>query len=172
MYNATNMHLKSYINFLFVSSINANNCHIINFLLTSLARYLQINIGPRSFCTNLALRARSVRKRPRSAMVFGCEWFLVGKKESIGIFCFLRPNVYNATNMHLKSCINFLFVSSINANNCHIINFLLTSLARYLQRNIGPRSFCTNLALWARSVRKRPRSAISLYRPRVQLIRS
>ena len=25
---------------------------------------------------------------------------------------------------------------------CHIINFLLTSLARYVQRNIGPRSFC------------------------------
>jgi hypothetical protein len=27
--------------------------------------------------------------------------------------------------------------SSINANKCHIINFLLTSLARYAQRNIG-----------------------------------
>jgi hypothetical protein len=25
---------------------------------------------------------------------------------------------------------------------CHIINFLLTSLARYVQRNIQPRSFC------------------------------
>jgi hypothetical protein len=37
-------------------------CHIINFLLTSLARSLQKNIGPRSFCTNLALRARSVQK--------------------------------------------------------------------------------------------------------------
>ena len=30
---------------------------------------------------------------------------------------------------------------------CHVINFLLTSFARYVQRNIGPRSFCTNLAL-------------------------
>jgi hypothetical protein len=39
---------------------------------------------------------------------------------------------------------HFLFVSSINAYKCHIINFLLTSLARSLQRNIGPRSFCTN----------------------------
>jgi hypothetical protein len=28
-------------------------------LLTSLARYVQKNIGPRFFCTNLALRARS-----------------------------------------------------------------------------------------------------------------
>ena len=37
-------------------------CYIINFLLTSLARYVQRNIGPRSFCTNLALRARSVQK--------------------------------------------------------------------------------------------------------------
>ena len=47
---------------------------------------------------------------------------------------------------------------------CHIINFLLTSLARYVQRNIGPRSFCTNLALQAQSVQKRPRSDISLYK--------
>ena len=28
---------------------------------------------------------------------------------------------------------------------CHIINFLLTSLAQYVHRNIGPRSFFTNL---------------------------
>ena len=35
-------------------------------------------------------------------------------------------------------------VSSINAYKCYIVNFLLTSLARYVQRNIGPRSFCTN----------------------------
>jgi hypothetical protein len=55
---------------------------------------------------------------------------------------------------------------------CHIINFLLTSLARYVQRNIGPQSFCTNLALRARSVQRRPRSDISLYIPRVRLIRS
>ena len=78
---------------------------------------------------------------------------------------------------------HFLFVSSINAYKCHIINFLLTSLARSLQRNIGPRFFLqTNLALRnkplepgylrARSVQKRPRSDISLYRPRVLLIRS
>ena len=40
--------------------------HTINFLLTSLARYVQRNIGPRSFCTNLAIRARSVQKKPRS----------------------------------------------------------------------------------------------------------
>jgi hypothetical protein len=74
------------------------------------------------------------------------------------------PRYYS--NMH------FLFVSSINAYECHIINFLLTPLARYVQRNIGPQSFCTNLALRARSVQKRPRSDISLHRPRVRLIRS
>ena len=38
------------------------SCNIINFLLTSLARSLLRNIGPRSFCTNLALRARPVQK--------------------------------------------------------------------------------------------------------------
>ena len=43
---------------------------------------------------------------------------------------------------------HFLFFSNINAYKCHIINFLLTSFARYVQRNIGPRSFCTNLVLW------------------------
>jgi hypothetical protein len=73
-------------------------------------------------------------------------------KKYIGIFCFLRPCVYHATNMHFKSCIfYFLFVSNINTYityKCHIINFLLTSLAR----NIGPRSFCTNLVLYAGSV--------------------
>ena len=44
--------------------------------------------------------------------------------------------------------------------------------SQYVQRNIGPRSFCTKLALRARSVQKSPRSDISLYRPRVRLIRS
>ena len=53
-------------------------------------------------------------------------------------------------------------------NAIYIINFLLTSLARYVQRNIGPRSFCTNLT----PVQKRLRSDISLHRPRVRLIRS
>ena len=60
---------------------------------------------------------------------------------------------------------HFLFVSGINAYQCHIINFLLTSLARYVQRNIGPPSFCTNLALPAWSVQKDgnnfPKSCIS-----------
>jgi hypothetical protein len=98
--------------------------------------------------------------------------FLVEKKEYIGIFCFLRENVYHTTNMHFKSCMHFLFVSSINAYKCHIIKFLLTLLARYVQRNIGPRPFCTTLPLRARSVQQRPRSDISLYRPRVRLIRN
>ena len=41
---------------------------------------------------------------------------------------------------------HFLFDSSMNAYKCHIVNCLLTSLARYVQRNIGPRptgSVCT-----------------------------
>ena len=62
-----------------------------------------------------------------------------------------------ATNMNFKLCIIFLFVSSINAYKCHIINFLFTSLALYMYTekcSIGPWSFCTNLALWARSVQK------------------
>jgi hypothetical protein len=79
---------------------------------------------------------------------------LSARKEYIGIFCF-PPKCVPRT---LLICIiafqimHFLFVSSINAYKCHIINFLLTSLARSLQRNIGR----------ARSVQKRPRSNISL----------
>ena len=56
---------------------------------------------------------------------------------------------------------HFLFVSSINAYKFCIINFLLTSLARYVQRNIGPQSFCTNLALRARSVQKKTSRSVN-----------
>jgi hypothetical protein len=70
----------------------------------------------------------------------------VEKKEYIGILCFLPPNVYHGANVRAFQIMHFLLVSSINAFKCHIINFLLTSLARYVQRNIGPQSFCTNLA--------------------------
>ena len=66
---------------------------------------------------------------------------------------------------------NCLFVSVLNAKR-HIINFLLTSLARSVQGIIGPRPFRTDLALRARSVPKTPRSDIFLYRPRARLIRS
>ena len=40
------------------------------------------------------------------------------------------------------------------------------------KRNIGPRSFCDKPPPTARSVQKRPRSDISLQRPRARLIRS
>jgi hypothetical protein len=73
----------------------------------------------------------------------------VEKKEYIGIICFLQPNVYHAT-----MCIsNHAFLVCFEYK-CHIINFLLTSLAWYVQRNIGPQSFCTNLPLRARSRQK------------------
>ena len=52
-------------------------------------------------------------------------------------------------------------------------NFLLPLLvAPSVQRNVGPRLFCTDLALRARSVQKRRQFDISLYRPRARLIRS
>jgi hypothetical protein len=70
-----------------------------------------------------------------------------GKEGHIGIFCFLLPNVYHATNSNHAFLVCFKY-------RCHIINFLLTLLAWYVQRNIGPRSFCINLALRARSVQK------------------
>ena len=51
--------------------------HIINFLLTSSSRYVQRDIEPQSFCTNIALRARSVQKIPRS------DYFYVHTSRSV-----------------------------------------------------------------------------------------
>jgi hypothetical protein len=67
--------------------------------------------------------------------------------------------------MHFKSCMHFLFVSSINVYKCHIINFLLTSLGIYREisdlglfvqtspyglglykKDLGPIFLCTDLA--------------------------
>ena len=68
-------------------------------------------------------------------------------------------------------------------SKCHMINYLLTSIARSLLENIKTRYFpiktllsvnrqllLTSLDQWAESVQKRPRSNISLYRPRTRLI--
>jgi hypothetical protein len=54
------------------------------------------------------------------------------------------------TTLYAFQIMHFLFIAGINAYKCNIINFLLTSLTRYVQRNIGPRSFCKNLALQKR----------------------
>ena len=97
---------------------------------------------------------------------------ILSGKEGITLIFFVFDQM--CTNMLLICISNHVFLgffSSTNANKCHIINFLLTSLARNAQRNIGSRSFCTNLVLRARSVQRRPGSNISLYRPRVQLIK-
>ena len=67
---------------------------------------------------------------------------------------------------------HFLFASSLclMPHNKLFINLGLLGL--YILRNIGPLSFCTNFALQAQAVQKRPRSDISLYRARVHLVRS
>ncbi len=101
-----------------------------------------------------------------NTVIIFCYSDYSGKEGIYWYFLFLRPSVYHATNAF--QIIHFLFVSSINALN-HIINFLLPSLVRSVQRNIGHPSFCAKLALRARSVQKRLRSDISLYRPRVLL---
>jgi hypothetical protein len=52
---------------------------MLNFLSTSLAVYVQKNIGARSFCTKLALRAWSVQKRPWSDISYiGVAWSYIG----------------------------------------------------------------------------------------------
>jgi hypothetical protein len=85
---------------------------------------------------------------------------LVEKKEYIGICCFLRPNVIFISNHAFLICFKY---------KCHIINFLLTSIAWYVQRYFGPRSLYTNLARRARSVKKKDLGSIfSLYRRLVQ----
>ena len=52
---------------------------------------------------------------------------------------------------------------------CHIINYLLTSLARSVPGNICPRSFSYG-ARCARSVMPRPRANILQYGPHVKLV--
>ena len=57
-------------------------------------------------------------------------------------------------------------------SNHAFLKLFIYSLAQYMQRIIGPRSFCTNLASRAQTVQKRLGSDISLYRPHVKLIRN
>ena len=77
--------------------------------------------------------------------------------EKEGIHCYFLFSSFKCVPLYKCAfqIMHFLFVSSINAYKCHIINFLLTSLAWSLQRNIGPWSLCTNLALRAWSVQKK-----------------
>ena len=96
---------------------------------------------------------------------------LSGKEGITLIFFVFFDQMCTTLLICISNHVFLAFFSSTNANKCHIINFLLTSLARNAQRNIGSRSFCTNLVLRARSVQRRPGSNISLYRPRVQLIK-
>ena len=53
---------------------------------------------------------------------------------------------------------------------CHIINYLLTELARAIPGNIGPRSFLYGPST-ARSVLSRPWANIPQYGPRARLVR-
>ena len=58
----------------------------------------------------------------------------------------------------------------VSGTECHIINYLLTELARAVPGNIGPRSFLYGPSA-ARSVQKRPRANIPQYGPRARLVR-
>ena len=51
----------------------------------------------------------------------------------------------------------------LSGTECHIINYLLTELARAVPGNIGPRC--------ARSVLSQPRANIPQYGPRARLVR-
>ena len=58
----------------------------------------------------------------------------------------------------------------LSGTECHIINYLLTELARALPGNIGPRSFLYGPRC-ARSVLSRSRANIPQYGPRARLVR-
>ena len=60
--------------------------------------------------------------------------------------------------------------SFLSGTECHIINYLLTELARAVPGNIGPRSFLYGPRC-ARSVLSRPRANIPQYGPRARLVR-
>ena len=58
----------------------------------------------------------------------------------------------------------------LTETECHIINYLLTELARAVPGNIGPRSFLYGPRC-ARSVLSQPRANIPQYGPRARLVR-
>ena len=58
----------------------------------------------------------------------------------------------------------------LSGTEYHIINYLLTELARAVPGNIGPRSFLNGPSA-ARSVLSRPRVNIHQYGPRARLVR-
>ena len=58
----------------------------------------------------------------------------------------------------------------LSGTEYHIINYLLTELARAVPGNIDPRSFSYGPSA-ARSVLSRPRANISQYGPRARLVR-
>ena len=58
----------------------------------------------------------------------------------------------------------------LSGTECHIINYLLTELARAVPGNIDPRSFLYGPRC-ARSVLSRPRANIPQYGPRARLVR-
>ena len=58
----------------------------------------------------------------------------------------------------------------LSGTECHIINYLLTEVARAVPGNIGPRSF-SYVPRCARSVLSRPRANIPQYGPRARLVR-
>ena len=58
----------------------------------------------------------------------------------------------------------------LSGTECHIINYLLTELARAILGNIGPWSFLYRPRC-ARSILPRPRANIPQYGPRTRLVR-
>ena len=58
----------------------------------------------------------------------------------------------------------------LSGTECHIINYLLTKLARAVPGNIGPRLFLYGPRC-AQSILSRPRANIPQYGPRAQLVR-
>ena len=59
----------------------------------------------------------------------------------------------------------------LSGTECHIINCLLTELARVVLGNIGPRLFLCGPCCAARSVLSRPRASTPQYGPRARLVR-
>jgi hypothetical protein len=79
----------------------------------------------------------------------------VEKKEYIGIFCFLRPNVYHASKMYSNHAFPVCF-----EYKCHIINFFIN-----LACLVCIEKYRTSVFLYKPRCTKKT----SVYRPRVRL---
>jgi hypothetical protein len=90
------------------------------------------NIGPRSFCTNLALQARSVQKRPRSDISLYKKLLLTEREvctEKYGTYVFFVQTEPVSRGLYKKTEVRYF---SVKTEQARLIKSLLYGIYRHL----------------------------------------